>query len=206
MFIKICGISSIDTALAVADANADMIGFVFAPSKRQLSIPQAEEIAKKLPHTIQKVGVFVDEPLENILSIIEKLNLDIVQLHGDESIAYQKKIPIPIIKAFPATTEGLQQANQSSAKYILIDSPPVQSSRGGNGVTFNWNMLKDQPFTDKLILAGGLNTDNILEAIQTVRPAGVDVSSGVELNGKKDVQKINQFITKVQKERKDVLQ
>ncbi|MFS0749103.1 phosphoribosylanthranilate isomerase [Oceanobacillus sp. 1P07AA] len=204
MFVKICGISSIDTAQAVVDANADMIGFVFAPSKRQVSISQAEEIAKNLPHTIQKVGVFVDEPLDNILSIIETVNLDIVQLHGDESIDYQKKIPIPIIKAFPATTKGLQQANQSSAKYILIDSPPVQSSRGGNGVTFNWDMLKDQAFTDRLILAGGLNSENVLEAIQTVSPAGVDVSSGVETNEKKDVQKVNQFITKVQ--RKDVFQ
>ncbi|BAC12479.1 phosphoribosylanthranilate isomerase [Oceanobacillus iheyensis HTE831] len=203
MFVKICGITSIDTAQAVVDANADMIGFVFAPSKRQLSTSLAEEIANTLPQTIQKVGVFVDEPLENILSIIERVNLDIVQLHGDESIDYQKRIPIPIIKAFPATTEGLNQANQSSAKYILIDSPPLQSSRGGNGVTFNWNILKDQPFTSKLILAGGLNTENIREAIKTVNPAGVDVSSGVETNGKKDAKKIQQFITNVQ--RKDVL-
>ena len=203
MFVKICGITSIDTAQAVVDANADMIGFVFAPSKRQLSTSLAEEIANTLPQTIQKVGVFVDEPLENILSIIERVNLDIVQLHGDESIDYQKRIPIPIIKAFPATTEGVNQANQSSAKYILIDSPPVQSSRGGNGVTFNWNILKDQPFTSKLILAGGLNTENIREAIKTVNPAGVDVSSGVETNGKKDAKKIQQFITNVQ--RKDVL-
>ncbi|MFD1336892.1 phosphoribosylanthranilate isomerase [Oceanobacillus iheyensis] len=203
MFVKICGITSIDTAQAVVDANADMIGFVFAPSKRQLSTSLAEKIANTLPQTIQKVGVFVDEPLENILSIIERVNLDIVQLHGDESIDYQKRIPIPIIKAFPATTEGVNQANQSSAKFILIDSPPLQSSRGGNGVTFNWNILKDQPFTSKLILAGGLNTENIREAIKTVNPAGVDVSSGVETNGKKDAKKIQQFITNVQ--RKDVL-
>lgn len=203
MFVKICGITSIDTAQAVVDANADMIGFVFAPSKRQLSTSLAEDIANTLPQTIQKVGVFVDEPLENILSIIERVNLDIVQLHGDESIDYQKRIPIPIIKAFPATTEGVNQANQSAAKYILIDSPPVQSSRGGNGVTFNWNILKDQPFTSKLILAGGLNTENIREAIKTVNPAGVDVSSGVETNGKKDAKKIQRFITNVQ--RKDVL-
>lgn len=194
MMIKICGITTIEAALAVADAGADWLGFVFAPSKRRITPEAAAEIARQLPDSIGKVGVFVNETIENIHAIAAEVGLDYVQLHGDESAAFAEKLALPVIKAF--SIEGLQAATVRDypCEFFLIDSPG-EVYRGGSGVTFDWErLLKLGLERNKLILAGGLSAENIGAALAAVQPAGVDVSSGVETNGKKDVQKIREFV------------
>ena len=194
MLIKICGITSIDTAKTVESAGADLIGFVFAPSKRKISPDQAKEIAHELSPRIKKVGVFVNESIENIIEIKNKVGLDYIQLHGDEDESFAKQLPFPIIKAFSIDKTDVQTIEQYPADFILLDSPG-KKYRGGTGETFNWKKINETKLDKrKIILAGGLNADNVQQAIKIVSPRGIDVSSGVETDGKKDPEKIMNFI------------
>ncbi len=194
MFVKICGITSLETAKVAQNAGADFIGFVFAPSKRRISPAKAAEITNQLTPPLKKVGVFVNESLENIKLIAKLVGLDYIQLHGDEPEQLAKQIPYPIIKAFSIDQVDPQLIRRYPCDYLLIDSPG-ETYRGGSGNTFNWEKLDELTIDRrKLIVAGGLHADNIKQAIETVRPIGVDVSSGVETNGVKDHKKIEQFI------------
>ena len=183
-----------ETALYVEEAGADFIGFVFAPSSRRIAPVQAKKIAKHLSTKIKKVGVFVDEPIQNIHHIAKLVGLDYIQLHGNEPISVANQINYPIIKAF-----SIHQVNPSTipyypCDYFLIDSPGVKY-RGGSGNVFNWDVLEELEIDkNKLILAGGLSDANVKEAIKTVQPVGVDVSSGVESDGMKNHFKIQQFL------------
>lgn len=194
MLVKICGIKTIEAASVAVQAGADFIGFVFAPSKRQITPNQAAIIAKTVPASVQKVGVFVNETVENIKDIAEQVGLDIIQLHGDESPEILEQLPYQTIKAFSIDQVSAEMVKSFPADYYLIDSP-VGEHRGGTGKTFDWKLATELGLhLDKVILAGGLSPDNIQEAIKQVQPAGIDVSSGVETNGEKDHQKIKQFI------------
>ncbi|MEI3604184.1 phosphoribosylanthranilate isomerase [Pseudogracilibacillus sp. SE30717A] len=194
MFVKICGVTSLETAKVVQNAGADFIGFVFAPSKRRIAPVKAAEIAKHLSPSLKKVGVFVNESLENIKLIANLVGLDYIQLHGDEPKQLATKIPYPIIKAFSIDQVDAATIQDYPYDYLLIDSPG-ETFRGGSGNTFNWKKLNELKIDRrKLLLAGGLNINNIKEAIDTVHPIGVDVSSGVETDGVKDHEKIHQFI------------
>lgn len=195
MKVKICGITTIDVAKSVAHAGADFIGFVFAPSKRQITPTLASEIAATIPQDIKKVGVFVNESKERICNIAQKVGLDYIQLHGEETASFAASLPYPIIKAFSIDKITNELLKNYPCDYLLIDSPPT-TYQGGSGLTFNWDTLKnyDIPY-EKLILAGGLSIHNITEAKRNIPAAGVDVSSGVETSGKKDEEKIKQFIT-----------
>lgn len=194
MIIKVCGITTLDAGLAVESSKADFIGFVFAPSKRRVSPKNAATISASLSPSLKKVGVFVNESKENIQFIAEKVGLDYIQLHGDESAAFAKSLGWPIIKAFSIGSVRADTIRNFPCDYYLVDSPPAEH-RGGSGETFDWNRLTALKLDHKkLILAGGLSTENVAEAIETVRPAGVDISSGVETDGIKDNQKINQFV------------
>lgn len=195
MLVKICGITSKEAAQQAIDSGADMIGFLFAPSKRQLSSERAAEISVSLPTTVKKVGVFVNESFENIVQTAEQVGLDFIQLHGDEPPAFAEELPYPIIKAFAMDKGKIDDIQAYPCDYYLIDSP-IGPNRGGNGTSFDWKQLTDSSLNSKkVILAGGLNPKNIQSAISIAEPAGVDVSSGVETNGQKDLSKINQFIS-----------
>lgn len=187
--------------MAAARAGVDFLGFVFAPSKRQVTAEEAAAIIETLPEHVQTVGVFVNETVENIITIAEHVKLDYIQLHGDETPEFCKHIPFPVIKAFSIETEhDIRQMEQYDCAYYLVDSPGVDY-RGGSGIPFDWNVLENMNLSKgQLILAGGLNVDNITDAINKVHPAGVDVSSGVETNGEKDIEKITAFIQKAKKE------
>lgn len=203
MLVKICGISTKKSAHTAIQNGADLIGFVFATSTRQVTPEEAATITASLPPSIKKVGVFVNETKDRIEHIAEKTRLDFIQLHGDESPAFANSLSLPVIKAFPATKEALVNIEDYPCEYYLLDSPNGPY-RGGNGTTFNWKMIEELNLHDKrIILAGGLTPKNIQTAIETVRPHGVDVSSGVETDGKKDAFKIRTFIINAKNKRKD---
>ncbi|OXB95507.1 MULTISPECIES: phosphoribosylanthranilate isomerase [Bacillus] len=198
MKVKICGITDMETAKRACEYGADALGFVFAESKRKITPKRAEEIIQELPPNVLKIGVFVNESVEVIQKIADECGLTHVQLHGDEDNYQIRRLNIPSIKSLGVTSESdMKNAQGYETDYILFDSPK-EKFHGGNGKTFSWELLGYMPkeLREKTILAGGLNALNIEEAIQTVRPYMVDVSSGVETEGKKDVEKIKQFIKK----------
>lgn len=199
MFVKICGITTSEAAEAAAAAGADFIGFVFAASRRKITPERAKMIARSLSSSVKTVGVFVNETVEQMVNIAEYVGLDYLQLHGDEGEAVSKQLPRPVIKAFSVKDKSIKNIMNYPCDYYLIDSPG-----GGTGKSFDWKLLdKFNLDASKLILAGGLNPENVQEAIRVVKPAGVDVSSGVETNGAKDIKKIKQFIHAAKNERKD---
>ncbi|MFA1822869.1 N-(5'-phosphoribosyl)anthranilate isomerase [Virgibacillus oceani] len=192
MLIKICGITSQEMARTAAEAGADIIGFVFARSKRQITPEKAASIARTLPSFVKTAGVFVNEDIEKMRAISEMAELDYIQLHGEEPPSIANKLNRNIIKAF--SSEQISSINEENHhyEYCLVDGPALEN-RGGNGKTFDWTLTRDLP-KERFILAGGLTPENVQQAIEFVQPAGVDVSSGVETNGVKDPEKIKQFI------------
>lgn len=198
MKVKICGITDMETAKRVCEYGTDALGFVFAESKRKINPELAKEIIQELPANVLKVGVFVNESVEVIQKIADECGLTHVQLHGDEDNYQIRKLNIPSIKALGVTSEeDMKNAQTYEVDYILFDSPK-EKFHGGNGKKFSWELLGHMPkeLRSKTILAGGLNISNIEEAIRTIQPYMVDVSSGVETEGKKDLKKIKQFIIK----------
>lgn len=189
MKIKICGIQSVEAARWAVDAGVDMLGLMFADSRRKISVAEAREIVRAVGRDIDCTGVFVNEPVDEVRRISESVGLDFVQLHGDESRDYAEALDIPVIKAFSIRQTDIREMFRYSADYILIDSPPGRY-RGGTGHTFDWSAL-DHPDVDqsRLILAGGINSGNIRQAYESVSPAYVDISSGVETDGVKDGRK-----------------
>lgn len=192
--IKICGIRDPRTGEAAALAGADAIGMVFAPGRRRVTPEQAREICQAIPPLVARVGVFVDTPAAEVRQIAQFCGLDLVQLHGQESPAYCRELGLRCIKAVPARDrQTLEQANLYPVAALLVDTY-VKGVAGGSGIAFNWHLLENLPLQAPLILAGGLNPANIGRAVALVRPYGVDVSSGVEVNGEKDLQLIKAFI------------
>lgn len=197
MKVKICGITDLETALAAVDYGADAIGFVFAESKRKITEDKARAIVSRLPKSVLKVGVFVNESEENIERISSFVGLTHIQLHGDETKEFCESISNPVIKAVSISNhESLMKVEEFSCEFILVDGPKGKY-RGGNGLSFDWNLLNSSLIKDKkVILAGGLTEENVEEAIRLIKPYMVDVSSGVETEGKKDVKKIRAFLKK----------
>lgn len=198
MKVKICGITDVETALATCEYGADAVGFVFAESKREITKEEAKQIIEKLPSHVMKVGVFVNETVATIERTASYCGLTHVQLHGEEQNSLIKKLNIPSIKALGMNSSAdIEVAKQYETDFILFDSPK-ETYHGGNGKTFSWELMKSLPneLRRKSILAGGLHLGNVAEAIRTARPYMVDVSSGVETKGKKDSEKIKQFIKK----------
>ncbi|AIE60319.1 phosphoribosylanthranilate isomerase [Bacillus methanolicus] len=194
MKVKICGITDRETALEAVKAGADAIGFVFAESKRKISPMNAKEITLMLPSDVMKVGVFVNEEKEVIEATVDEAGLNMIQLHGDESPEFCNGFSVPVIKALSIENrEGLRKLNDFPCDYILLDSPKGKY-RGGNGIKFDWRIAEGIQSEKKIILAGGLTPDNVCTAIRIVQPFMVDVSSGVETDGKKDLKKIAAFI------------
>lgn len=194
--IKLCGLQSLHDVIAANAVQPDYIGFVFAKTSKRFITPQtAEQLRKKLDRKITAVGIFVNEPVEVVAALLNKGTIDMAQLHGNESEEYikllRKKTDKKLIKAFSVNeAKNLQAAYACSADYILLDS-----GSGGTGKSFDWNLLQD--FDRPYFLAGGLNINNVNEAVSRLHPYAVDVSSGVETDGRKDDVKMAAFINAV---------
>ena len=214
--VKMCGISKVETIPAVVEAKPDYMGLVFAPSKRQVTVDQAKILVEELHRgyaqkygsdtehdkndTIKTVGVFVNETVDNLVTIANEANLDAVQLHGDEDETFiqslKERTSVEVWKAIQIrTTADTEKWIDSSADMLLFDAYH-KDERGGTGEVFDWSSL--DAFERPFMLAGGIDSTNVARAIRTVRPYGIDISSGIETNGVKDDEKITAF-TKIVK-------
>ena len=209
--VKMCGISKVETIPAIVDAKPDYMGLVFAPSKRQVTVDQAKILVEELHRgyakkygsdtehdkngTIKTVGVFVNETVENLVTIANEANLDAVQLHGDEDEAFiqslKERTNVEVWKAVQIRSAAdVEKWIDSSADMLLFDAYH-KDERGGTGEVFDWSSL--DAFERPFMLAGGIDSTNVARAIRTVRPYGIDISSGIETNGVKDDEKIKAF-------------
>ena len=203
--VKICGIMTPEHGRAAVAAGADYIGLVFAPSRRQIMLPQAQTIvaavrdASRSSLAVRIVGVFVNEQPQAINQLAAELGLDWVQLSGHESLASAAAIERPVVKAIrfdgePSEADWLAQLDHGVSGYPLLVDAHVAGSFGGAGVTGDWQQAAGLARRWPIWLAGGLKPDNVAQAVQVVQPQIVDVSSGVETGGTKDVAKIEMFI------------
>ncbi len=196
--IKLCGLKRECDIEAVNKLNPDFIGFVFAQkSKRYVDPEGAAKLKTKLNKGIKAVGVFVNESPETVADLLNRGTIDIAQLHGSEDEEYISKLRSltdkPLIKAIKVQSKAdIEAADESSADYVLLDSG------AGTGMTFNWQLIKGikRPY----FLAGGLSPENVAEAVKTLNPFAVDVSSGIETDGLKDEAKMADFVSTVRKE------
>ena len=202
--IKMCGISKVETIPAIVDAKPDYMGLVFAPSKRQVTVDQAKTLVEELhkqyavrynSETIKTVGVFVNETVENLLKIAEEVKLDVIQLHGDEDESFiqilKEQSNVEIWKAVQVRSAAdAEKWIDSSADMLLFDAYH-KDERGGTGEVFDWSSLDE--FERPFMLAGGIDSTNVARAIRTVRPYGIDISSGIETEGVKDNEKMKAF-------------
>ncbi len=203
---KICGITRIEDALAAVEAGADAIGLVFyGKSPRAVSIEQAAAILQALPPFVTSVGLFVDMPRDELQQLLQRLPLDLLQFHGDESPADCEGHGRPYIKALrvrPGEDVAAAMAPYAGARGILLDTF-VEGVPGGTGASFDWSLVPENA-AKPIILAGGLDAGNVATAIRQVRPHAVDVSGGVEASkGIKDAGKIRAFVRAVRDARCD---
>ena len=202
--VKMCGISKVETIPAIVDAKPDYMGLVFAPSKRQVTVDQAKTLVEELhkqyavrynSETIKTVGVFVNETVENLLKIAEEVKLDVIQLHGDEDESFiqilKEQSNVEVWKAVQVRSAAdAEKWIDSSADMLLFDAYH-KDERGGTGEVFDWSSLDE--FERPFMLAGGIDSTNVARAIRTVRPYGIDISSGIETEGVKDAEKMKAF-------------
>ena len=193
--IKICGLQTEEDISYVNELRPDYIGFVFLQGRRRYISPkEAASLRTILDPSIQSVGVFVNEPVENVVSLLQNQTIQIAQLHGQEDASYALKLKsicnCPIIKAFIIKSkEDIERAMNYPADYLLLDNGL------GTGETFDWSLI--QKIDRLFFLAGGLNSENVQKAISMTHPYAVDTSSGVETNEHKDYEKIKAFINSV---------
>ncbi len=207
--IKICGITEVFHARAAIEAGADLIGVVFAPSPRQVTYEKAKEIAAAVKKYVPVVGVFVNMPAATVNSVAAFCGLDWVQLSGDEGWEYCQQMEKPLIKAIHISPEWDEEkllAHLEDGQ--RLDRPPVylldtlvENKYGGSGQTFSWEVASGAMAKFPVIIAGGLNPENVGQVVAGLKPWGVDVSSGVESEGVKDVDKIKAFIQAVRSAR-----
>ena len=215
--IKMCGISKVETIPAVVEAKPDYMGLVFAPSKRQVTVDQAKTLVEELhkqyanrynrdaeqcsnqtlihQEFIKTVGIFVNETLDNLVTIATEVNLDAVQLHGDEDEAFiqslKERTNVEVWKAVQIRSAADAEAWIDSSADMLLFDAYHKDDRGGTGEVFDWSCLDE--FERPFMLAGGIDSTNVARAIRTVRPYGIDISSGIETEGVKDNEKIKAF-------------
>jgi phosphoribosylanthranilate isomerase len=198
--IKICGITNTDDANAAAELGADAIGFVFAHSPRHIDPEKARDVIMGLPPLVQTVGVFVDEDPGRVGSIADSCHLDILQFHGKESAAYCGQFARRVVKAIRVeSNDDLERCSEYSGVVdaLLLDTY-VSGKHGGTGIAFDWNLALGAKKYGKVILAGGLNPENVAEAIRAAGPYAVDASTGLEEKpGIKDHDKMARFIQAV---------
>jgi len=193
MFVKICGITNEDDALVAVAMGADAIGFLLAPSSRQIAPVRAGDIAKRIPTSVLTVGVFRNESRDQVVRTVNRQGLSAAQLHGWESpedtMWISERIP-RVIKAFVAGSDEVRRANDWGTNPILVDAV-----KGGSGETWDWALASETPDDLSVMVAGGLRPSNVADAVRQVKPWGVDVSSGVERSpGQKDALAIRDFV------------
>jgi phosphoribosylanthranilate isomerase len=193
VFVKICGITNEDDALLAVALGADALGFVFAPSRRQVKPDTVRDIVKRVPREVLTVGVFRNDTPAHVVDVAARTGLHAVQLHGSEprsEVQWVRERVRFVIQAFTAGDPALAAAVNSPADVILVDSPDP-----GSGRVFDWRLAEGAPSGVRILLAGGLTPHNVGDAIRLVRPWGVDVASGVEVApGSKDPRKLRLFI------------
>jgi len=193
LFVKICGVTSEADALLAIGMGADAVGFVFAPSPRQMSAASAADIVKRLPHGVLTVGVFRDESPQRVVEIANQIGLGAVQLHGHEMAEDCRWIRARVamtIKAFSAGDRTIARFDEFGSDYLMIDGPSP-----GSGEVFDWRLGEGVVDPSRLIVSGGLTPDNVDQAVAHLVPFGVDVASGVETEpGRKDPQLLRAFI------------
>ena len=196
VFIKICGITNADDALLATALGVDGLGFIFAPSPRQIVPTRVEEIIRRLPSEVLTVGVFRDEAPSRVIEIVNRCGLKAAQLSGRESMEDTRLIreSVPaVIKAFPGGSPALSVADRYGADIVMVDSDTP-----GSGRVFDWSLAEGAPGGIRLLMAGGLTPENVATAIAKVRPWGVDVATGVETSpGRKDPARLRAFINAV---------
>jgi len=193
VFVKICGITNEEDALLAVALGADALGFVFAPSPRQVRPDDVRDIVRRLPHGIVTVGVFRDELPRRVVSVVNRVGLSGAQLHGRESPADVRSVREGVsfvIQAFAAGDPAIAESAGGPADIVLLDAPDP-----GSGSVFDWKLADGVPGSVRMMLSGGLTPANVGDAIRRVRPWGVDVSTGVEAQpGSKDAVKLRKFI------------
>lgn len=199
--IKVCGITELEDAEAAVAAGADALGFIFVEkSARNIPPEKAREIIRQLPPFVSPVGVFVDEDPTLVVEIAQYCKLALVQLHGTESPGYCSSLPFRVIKSYavrPESGEGALAPYAGIVQGFLLDTYHREMA-GGTGKIFDWDLVRKIDPPGPVILAGGLSPENIEAAISQVRPFGVDVNSGVEMEpGRKDIEKLKVFIERV---------
>ncbi len=195
--VKVCGLTRPEDIDAVNRFAPDYVGFVFAPSRRQVSPETARRLIRGLAEGILPVGVFVNEVPQRVAFIAAMCGLRVIQLHGDEDSETQDEVRRltgrEVWKAVRVKDrESLLEVTEGRADRYLLDAYHPEQ-RGGCGQTFDWSLLKEIP-SEKIVLAGGLMPENVAQAVRDIQPYGVDVSSGVETDGRKDPEKIKEFI------------
>lgn len=208
--IKICGLTSADEALQVAALGIDVIGMVLAPSRRRISLQMAKDIVRQVKKGQQRAtlaGIFVNEPVQTVNDSAAYCGLDIVQLSGDESWEYCRKLEHPFIKVIHVTDNSstaeiidrIERGNLARFKQPFVCMLDCKSggNYGGSGRSFDWEIAREASLRFPLFIAGGLHAGNVRQLIRQACPAGVDVSSGVETNGKKDMEKVRDFVRAV---------
>ncbi|MFM7893402.1 MAG: phosphoribosylanthranilate isomerase [Actinomycetota bacterium] len=198
MFFKICGITNEEDALLSVAMGATAIGFVFAPSKRQITPGRAADIVKRLPPGIITVGVFRDHDVKSVSRVMREVGLRGAQLHGRETVSEVEQVTAEfgwVMKAVVAGSRDAEQCDRYRTDLILVDSV-----NPGSGETYDWQLLTTLPKGVRYVVSGGLTPDNVGDAISLVAPYGVDVSSGVEREpGRKDAAKVRRFVANAQR-------
>ncbi|HEY2215341.1 MAG TPA: phosphoribosylanthranilate isomerase [Acidimicrobiales bacterium] len=203
LFVKICGITSEADALLSISFGADAVGFIFAPSTRQVAVQAVSDIVKRLPPEILTVGVFRDEAPQRVVELVHQANLGAAQLHGhespQESVWIRERIPM-VIKAFSAGDPTIARFQEFGADYLLVDGDTP-----GSGKVFDWRLAEGVVDRNRFIISGGLRPDNVAQAVSFLHPAGVDVSTGVEpAPGRKDPLLIRDFIVNARNAETDI--
>jgi phosphoribosylanthranilate isomerase len=196
MFVKICGITTEEDALLAVAMGADAVGFIFAPSPRQIAPQVAADIVKRLPPEVLTVGVFRDEAPQRVVEVVNRSGLRAAQLHGhepaDQVLWVAERVPMTI-KAFVGGDPAVRAAAELGVDAVLLDAPSP-----GSGQVFDWRQADGVPPGQRLILSGGLTPDNVADAMARVNPWGVDVATGVEMSpGRKDPRKVMAFVAAV---------
>lgn len=217
LWIKICGNTSLGDARLAADAGADAVGFVFAPSPRRVTLAQVAAITPRLPAAIEKIGVFVDAPLDEIIAAVEQCGLTGVQLHSGLDSEHPANLHMRFgprlkvlrvvhfsIEAAACLTDEIAAHDRDPHVYAILVDSCTPTAVGGTGIAFDWHsarasVFQPTPASKPRIAAGGLTPANVAEAIATLRPWGVDVASGVEAApGRKDAAKVREFVANAQ--------
>ena len=202
LFVKICGITSEADALLTVSLGASAVGFIFAPSPRQLSVHLAGDIAKRLPEHVLTVGVFRNEAPQRVVEAVHAAGLGAAQLHGQETAEetqwVRARVPI-VIKAFRAGERAIGRFSDFGADYLMVDG-----ENPGSGQVFDWRLAEGVADHHRLIVSGGLQPDNVAHAVAHLRPGGVDVSTGVEsAPGRKDPLLVRDFIANARRAEAD---